>query len=231
MNKTEVERYSVNNVMLDNDPQEPSERLLVCCSVTSNDHGYTLRNTTLMPQISGFGSIMAALFAPIVQVHRDATKTRYRSFLCGLGFKSIGSNYVACFPEHDLAINCDVAFDTEDMQTLNKIRYFMSVLLYIMPGEQAPNLTEDKILMIRRDIKLSLMSFLSRKRYTTDSYPESDDYDWNAVNKSELLECHDVYKDKAIFPMFKFMKLTPETNADVKKFRDNNQLLHAIAFA
>lgn len=228
-NKSEVERFSINTVMLDTDPQEPSERLVVCCAVSTSARGLTLRSTTIMPPIQGLSGLIGTLFAPTLEMHRDPSKTRYSSVLCGLG-ASKGKN-MSHFEEHDLSLSFDADLDTSDMQNINKVRYLMSALLHTLPGEEAPNITPDRVAILKRDIKQTLVNLLSRKRHSIDSRVSTDDFEWGKVDEKELLECSDVYKERATFPMFRFMKLQPETDADVQVFRNNNQELHAIAFA
>lgn len=232
INKTDVERFSVNSVLLDTDPQEPNERMIVACAISTSQKGLTLRSTTVMPHIHGFSVIMAALFAPVVEVHRDKTKTRYTSILCGLGAKRKKNNkYQSRFEEHDLSIPFDVYMQEDDMKSINKIRYLMSALLYILPGEKVPNLTPDKVFSLKKDINRTLMTLLSRKRNFIDTRPSTNDYDWQKIDYDDLLELPDVYGDRAIFPMFRFMNLVPETEKHIQSYRDNNQELNAIAFA
>lgn len=231
ISKPEIERFSVNNVLLDTDPHEPNERLIVACAISTSKSGLTLRNTSIMPHIYGFSAIMAALFAPIIEVHRDKAKTRYTSILCGLGAKKRKGVVRSRFEEHDLSIPFDVSMQEEDMQNINKIRYLMSALLYTLPGEKVPKLTPDKTYKLKLDISRTLMSVLRKKRNFVDTRPSTNDYDWGRVDEADLLACQDVFGDRAIFPMFRFMKLKPETDDDIQFFRDNNQELNAIAFA
>lgn len=232
ISKPEIERFSVNTVLLDTDPQEPNERLVIACAISTNRSGLTLRNTSIMPHIHGFSVIMAGIFAPIVEVHRDPSATRYTSILCGLGAKKRKGNVVKSrFEEHDLTIPFDVLMQEDDMQYINKVRYLMSALLYTLPGEKVPNLDHEKVMTLKRDIFRTTMMLLRKKRNFVDTRPSTNDYDWGKIDEEDLLECQDVYGDKAIFPMFRFMKLKPESEEDNKILRDNNQLLYAIAFA
>ncbi|XP_052744057.1 probable ATP-dependent RNA helicase spindle-E isoform X2 [Bicyclus anynana] len=108
-----VEWNSINSVLLDTEPQEKYERLLVSAEVGQNDTGsrLTLRHTTLLPNIRGLPSIIALLFSPQAELRRDPTMSRYVSALCGLG--SAGD--MPLFPEHDILINIYAELTIDDL--------------------------------------------------------------------------------------------------------------------
>lgn len=60
---------SVNSVLLDTDPDDLHQRLLVASSVSQNVHGsnLTLFNTTLMPRIPGLAAFIALIFTPCTE--------------------------------------------------------------------------------------------------------------------------------------------------------------------
>lgn len=110
-----IERFSVNSVLLDTDPQDPTDRLVVAASCGSNasQNSLILRNTTIMPNIHGFGSLMAMLFAPRVEIHPNETDSRYNSILCGIGYDPRDKK--PYFEEHDLIMNLDCVLDYDDL--------------------------------------------------------------------------------------------------------------------
>lgn len=76
------------------------------------DKSYAVHETTLLPNIAGFGSLMAMIFAPRFHLKRDEAKTRFVSVLTGLGFtKEKG----AIFPQHDNIFYFDFVFDEDDL--------------------------------------------------------------------------------------------------------------------
>lgn len=226
-----IENTSVNNIILDTDLQEPNDRMVVAAAVSTSAKGLTLRNTTVMPLIHGFAPIMAALFAPQVEVHRNATKTLYTSIISGLGYDKKGNKIFSRLPEHDVSINIDVQMDSSDMEKLNKLRYLMSALLFTLPGELVPNFSMEKKAALKQEIKHTLMGLLTRNRKIVDVCLTDDDKEWGRIQVEDLLQCNDVYQDQAIFPMFNFMKLIPEDDQHINSFRNNNQELYAVAFA
>lgn len=61
---------SVNSVLLDSNPQDSYERLIVSGRVTQNDSGttYNLQNTTVMPNIRGLSSLIPFVFSPTIEL-------------------------------------------------------------------------------------------------------------------------------------------------------------------
>lgn len=110
-----IERFSVNSVLLDTDSNDPTDRLVVAATCGSNSTGNNLilRSTTIMPNIHGFGAMMAMLFAPKVEIHHDQEGSRFNSVLCGLGYDRAEKR--GYFEEHDLIMNLDCALDQDDL--------------------------------------------------------------------------------------------------------------------
>lgn len=82
------------------------------------DKAYVLHETTLLPNIRGFGTLVAMIFSPRMHLKRDNGKTRFTSVLTGLGYtKEKGP----IFPQHDNIFYLDFALGVED---LNLVRHF-----------------------------------------------------------------------------------------------------------
>lgn len=93
---------------------------IVAASVSlgdKNSQKLTLRETTLMPNIKGFGPLIAMLFAPIIHLKHDQTKSRYKSFIAGLGYDKEKNH--AIFEEHDCIFDLDVEFTQADFDQVN----------------------------------------------------------------------------------------------------------------
>lgn len=124
-----IEWNSVNSVLLDTNPQDEHDRLLVAGSIsTSTETGkLTLRHTTMMPNLRGFPALMALLFCPRAVVHTNKNSTRVTSVLCGLGCdrKSNKPRYDA----HDITLNLDFELTPEDMLMVNEIREYMNIMM------------------------------------------------------------------------------------------------------
>nr|CAD7262416.1 unnamed protein product [Timema shepardi] len=114
-----IDPNSVNSVLLDTDPQDPHERLLVAATVEENSSstGLILRNTTLMPNIHGFSALMALLFAPRAEIRVNDMRTKYIGALCGLGYDT--DTDMPLFPEHDMEVRFDVEINIQDLQDVS----------------------------------------------------------------------------------------------------------------
>lgn len=121
-----VDHVSVNSVLLDSDPQDPHDRLLVAGAIATNLQGSTLnlRHTTLMPSIPGFPALMAMLWAPRAALHTDRSKTRVISCLCGVGCHANTQRPI--LPIHDMVFNLDFELTADDVRIINEIREYMN---------------------------------------------------------------------------------------------------------
>ena len=124
-----VEPSSVNHVVLDNNPNSGILKLFVGASVSKSkeeDH-LILRQTTAMPQIPGFGTLMILLFSSFAEIKCDKNRERYTSILGGLGYDE--DTFNSYFPQHDTVANVDVELDETDFSLINDLRYGMSHLM------------------------------------------------------------------------------------------------------
>jgi ATP-dependent RNA helicase TDRD9 len=130
-----VEDDSVNSVLLDDQPGDPHERLLVAASVCTlllyfffilfftnptrfeqvltNQMGdkVVVRGTTLMPNIHGLPSLLTLLFAPRAEFRSDEKRTRLIGAICGLGYDAQRDQSIC--PDHDMEIAFDKEIDNE----------------------------------------------------------------------------------------------------------------------
>lgn len=87
-----------------------------------------------MPNVRGFGPLIAMLFAPIIELKRDHTNSRYTSIISGLGFDA--SKDHAIFEEHDCLFDLDAEFTQTDFDQVNQIRYCFDTLLFTYEGQE-----------------------------------------------------------------------------------------------
>lgn len=77
------------------------------------NHGFTIHETTQLPNIRGFGALMAIIFCPALDLKRDKYNSRYISARTGLGYNDEkGCPY---FAEHDTVIPLDFELDENDL--------------------------------------------------------------------------------------------------------------------
>lgn len=135
-----VEPHSVNSVMLEDRSQDVHNNVMVAATVTAAERSGALcaRETTLMPNIAGFGALMALVFAPMAELKPDALRTRYVSVLCGLGWNRAAGRPM--FAEHDVRFELDVELNATDLGWINQIRWTMDTLMYTKAGQEQPSL-------------------------------------------------------------------------------------------
>lgn len=121
-----VEPSSVNSVLFDPSPNDGFKKVLIATSMSKREHGVTLHQTTIMPNLPGLACLLGLIFAPSVEVRSNVKMTRYTSILTGLG---CDDKRKAHFGEHDCLIYIDVEFDQDDFDKINKLRREMSHLL------------------------------------------------------------------------------------------------------
>lgn len=81
---------------------------------SQNKTELTARETTIMPNIPGFGPLMALIFSPYCEFFRDKYKSRYVSIICGLGQHP--KTKQPLYGEHDSVFNLDCDIDVDDIE-------------------------------------------------------------------------------------------------------------------
>ncbi|CAH0400477.1 unnamed protein product [Chilo suppressalis] len=221
-----IEWHSVNSVLLDTEPQEVYERLVVASDVGQNEASskLTLRHTTLMPNIPGLPAIIALLFCPVAELRRDVCGTRYVSTLCGLGSTDDGSPY---FPEHDLLVSIDAELNVEDIGLINHIRHLMDYMMNCSEGQDIPTADDEARPQVPAAIKKDLMTLLMKRRKHREPQTVINAWEWKSVPEDELLEISvpDMVDRAEVFPLHTPQELHPipmETLMQLK--RDNDHL-------
>lgn len=125
-----IDALSVNHVLLENEPNDMSEKYLVAVTATQNgeDSAATVRQTTIMPNIRLFGPLMAAIFAPRMKLMPNKSKTHYIKMMTGLG---CDSNGVCLSKDTSMMFNLDVELKNSDIETVRKfIVYYLLCLIF-----------------------------------------------------------------------------------------------------
>lgn len=114
-----VEKMSVNSVLLDTCPNNPRGIFLVAQNVqqqAKGTGGLILRDTTLLPDTPGFASLIILIFTPYMELRRDPLGVRYTGAQCGLGYDH--ATGLSLYPEHDLQNIFDVEITMDDLRTV-----------------------------------------------------------------------------------------------------------------
>ncbi|XP_005191065.1 probable ATP-dependent RNA helicase spindle-E [Musca domestica] len=225
----EIERDSVNSVLLDTDPQDVHERLYVAAGVTATQSGETIvaRATTLMPNIHGFGALMTMLFCPTMQIKRNSSCTKYVAILAGLGYNP--TNYKPLYAEHDVVLNLDVEIKTEDFEMINQLRYCMDSLLFTDIGEEKPTILPKQIGDLQAKIKQLIIKLLSKNRKYIETHVSENDNVWLEHDSSEILETVAVLGDRSLFPMLPALVLRDEQYDKIQALLLHCDELHRLA--
>lgn len=67
-----------------------------------------------MPNIRGFGPLMALIFCPTMQVKRNKEKTYYSAIRTGLGYNHEKNRPI--FEEHDITFHLNVEITQHDIE-------------------------------------------------------------------------------------------------------------------
>ncbi|XP_045776416.1 probable ATP-dependent RNA helicase spindle-E [Maniola jurtina] len=196
-----IEWSSVNSVLLDTEPQEVYERLLVAADVGQNELSsrLTLRHTTLLPNIRGLPAIISLLFCPEAELRRADDKSRYVSVLCGLGSSESGAPR---FPEHDLLVNIDADLSVSDIGLINHIRYLMDYVMFCNEGEDIPSTQDEFRPRIPAFIRDDLMKLLQKRRKRREPQCVVNAWEWKSIPEDDLLEINipDMLQKAVVYP-------------------------------
>ncbi|KZC06335.1 PREDICTED: probable ATP-dependent RNA helicase spindle-E [Dufourea novaeangliae] len=185
--KVNMASNSVNAVLLDTDPEDAYQRLLVAGSVSQNVYGssLTLYNTTLMPRLPGLTALIALIFTPCMELRRNNFGNYYVGALCGLG--SHPTTKTSMFPEHDIEVNFDAEITVDDLQYINRLRHWTNIGIQINhQSESSDNMEE--IIICQNRIKDALLKLIDkpRKAQTIESITNFDK--WNLYDESLYLQ-------------------------------------------
>ncbi|KAJ0173644.1 hypothetical protein K1T71_010793 [Dendrolimus kikuchii] len=219
-----IEWNSINSVLLDTEPQELYERLLVAAEVGQSETSsrLTLRHTTLMPNIPALPAIISLLFCPVAELRRDDACQRYVSVLCGLGSTEDGLPH---FPEHDLLVSIDADLTVDDIGTINHIRYLMDYMLYCCDGQVVSS--PDEVRDIPKTIRSELLGLLMKRRKHREPQAVDNAWEWNSYPEEDLLEIvdPDMVEKAVVYPLHSPMELhAPSREHLLELKRDNDQL-------
>lgn len=119
-----IDSLSVNHVLLENEPNDMSEKYLVAVTATQNseDSATTVRQTTIMPNIRLFAPLMAAIFAPKMKLLRNKSETHYITMMTGLG---LDDNGVCMSTQTNMKFDLDVELKNSDIETVSKYIFSM----------------------------------------------------------------------------------------------------------
>ena len=128
--KCKVQRDSVNAVVLEPDYLSPHTRMLVASSISIQQTSQNIeaRDTTLLPNIRGFPSLMTLLFTPKAEFRANKEGNQYIGAICGLGYDPTEKWHKGYDPANDIELRFDSEITLDDITKINLIRYSISDL-------------------------------------------------------------------------------------------------------
>ncbi|KAK9501254.1 hypothetical protein O3M35_011997 [Rhynocoris fuscipes] len=184
-----VEWNSVNSVLIDNVPMDSHDRMMVAANVTQSttSERLTLRNTTLLPNMHGLPSLICLIFAPRVELRTDPDREKFTGALCGLGFDpETGEGY---HPENDMEVMFDVKYDLEDLEYINKMRFWMN---FIVGGGEAGIMDSDislsRVVKAQNKLKEYLLFLITKNRPSQAPTLFDDSYAWDQLPQEVVLD-------------------------------------------
>lgn len=132
-----IQDNSVNQIILNDGILDNVKKYYVAANVSLSKSGkLNVSEVSKIPQITGLAAILAMIFSPDVQLHRNETKTKFKSFLCGLGF-DFRANF-PYFAERDVAMELDFDLSPDHLKDINHIRLLFSAMLHTESGQEYP---------------------------------------------------------------------------------------------
>ncbi|CAL8099647.1 unnamed protein product [Orchesella dallaii] len=191
---------STNSVVLDQDPDNPSSRLLIAANVAiaARSGNILARETTVMPPIPGLCGLLAMLFCPKLEFRVDADYTTYTGCLTGLGVDP--ENNQSVYRDHDMEVVFDTVIDNRDIALVNSIRSSMNYIL----TEKAQN-TDIQNLRIR--MRREALTLLERQRSSMDEVWPEQPHEWNMIDPSRLRYAAKPKEVGAVFPLHPYVAL------------------------
>lgn len=185
MRTAKIDADSVNCISIDENPQDPSARMMVAAFVSMNSNGVSLvaRDTTIMPHIPGLPALIALLFTPYCEFRVDPNKTRYTGVICGLGQDEDTGSPI--YPERDMEIEFDANIGYEDIMKVNAVRLAINIVI----GSQtsASSWGPDSIVSLQNTARLKLLDLMQTRRERIEPYPAWQPYEWNLLSPSDYL--------------------------------------------
>ena len=116
---------------------------------------------------------------------------------------------LAFYPEHDMEVKFDVNVTNQDINTINKLRYWVNQMLS-KTEDGIFHLTQPKSLdCAQKGIKRNLEDLLDRERIFEDkeSVPSGHEYRWNMLKPNSRMQSQLAEQDMFVFKMIDGVRL------------------------
>ncbi|XP_031439020.1 ATP-dependent RNA helicase TDRD9 [Clupea harengus] len=184
-----LEKDSINQVAINDNPQYTHNRMLVAgsVSVSGSGSGIQLRETTLMPHILGLPALITIIFCPVMELRTDEERKHFTGALCGLG--PTVQSQDGLLPDNDIELTFDVRIDTDDISEINNLRAAINRLVCEGPNGVL-HLIPEKISTFQQDARDRLIRLFTRSPPREDTEPiyHQKPKKWNQVEASHLMD-------------------------------------------
>lgn len=216
-----IDGSSVNQILLNDNLKDFRPNLCVAAeSYLDNENDRVkLRETTVYPNITGLPVLLALMFSPTVQIRRSTDKSRYTTVLSGLGANEDSLPY---FEERDCVVNVDFDLSSDDIITVNHLRFIMSKIFYVEPFKnmRVPNLVDGQRETLLRKVKDILMKIVSAKRTPREVEDATDEFDWNIDQNDAIKEA--INKDhRNIYELIEYPPLVEMSREKINTLLDH----------
>ncbi|XP_050083849.1 probable ATP-dependent RNA helicase spindle-E [Anopheles aquasalis] len=230
-----IEQDSVNSVLLESNPQDTHEKLVIATGINENpiSQKLTIRQTTIMPNIPGMPALMTLIFAHRCVLKMDDEGTRVCGVLGGLGCDpNTGTSY---YPEHDLSLPVDVEITQDDITDINALRYIMDSMLQSGRSENTTmfsgpthgvlvgKVKEYILKILQRDRPLTVAAFVQNFEWLSPS-----DQGASSSSKRRAVDTTTVY-DSPLFPLHPPLTLQPVKTNRLEFLQTHCAELHRLA--
>ncbi|KAG5267526.1 hypothetical protein AALO_G00222740 [Alosa alosa] len=204
-----LEKDSINQVSINENPQYTHSRMLVAGSVSVSGSGSSilLRETTLMPHIPGLPALITMIFCPVMELRTDEERTHFTGALCGLGPGLQSAE--GLLPDNDIELAFDVKMDTDDISEINNLRAAINRLVCEGP-HGVLHLTPEKISGFQQDARDRLIRLFTRSppREEEVSVYHQKPKKWNQVETSNLMDISNEDEKKSKGHLFQMHSIT-----------------------
>jgi ATP-dependent RNA helicase TDRD9 len=214
-----VDHNSVNCVLLADERSNFRGKFCVAADMTVNINNkhITIRESTMMPNLTGLDVILALIFASTAEIRRDQRKTAFLSIITGLGFDQ--KHQRPFYAERDTFMPIDFCLTTDDLEAINHLRYCMSSMLISSDGEY-PDIVEGEKRITLKMIQKNVLEILKVKRKPIETvFP--DHFQWDIDQQDVMTRTNP--KSDAV--MFDFHGIPPLADQDEEM---RNELLNHV---
>ena len=150
-----------------------------------------LHSTSWLPPTPGLGALATLVFAPQAELRTNPARTRLTGALTGLGPATTDTaRQPGLHPDHDIETRFDVTVTAEDVDRINKIRYYMNLALSRTEPDLELRLGQAAAMYsVQRGVKKNLEELVGRERglVEKEGLPGRKEHRWGVLKDKHRL--------------------------------------------